>query len=152
MVKVITILSRKQLTPWKVKWKLSRKGADLDKKGNVAIKNGKVMKFLPLIDAWFSIEQLFNCKHPKYHLHDEKMKSSEKIKSILHENGIKATVKQITDKIHSLRNYFSAERLKEETASKKSGSGRDDFYTSKWLFSQPPSFLRNNLIPQVTGT
>ena len=80
------------------------------------------------------------------------MKSSEKIKSILHENGIKATVKQITDKIHSLRNYFSADRLKEEAASKKSGSGRDNLHTSKWLFSQPPSFLRNNLIPQVTET
>ena len=61
-------------------------------------------------------------------------------------------MKQITDKIHSLRNYYSAKRHKEEAASKKSGSGQDDLYTSKWLFLQPLSFLRNNLIPPVTET
>ena len=46
MVKVRAILSMKQLT-WKLKWKLRIKGADLGKKGKVAIKNGKMMKFLP---------------------------------------------------------------------------------------------------------
>ena len=92
----------------------------------------------------------FNCKHPKYHLRDEKMKSLHKIKGILHENGIEVTVKQITDKIHSLRKNYFAERCKEEAASKKSGSLRDDLYTSKWLFFQPLSFLRNNLILRVT--
>ena len=51
------------------------------------------------------------------------MKLLEKIKGILHENGIKVTVKQIMDKIHSLRNNYTAERHKEEAASKKSGSG-----------------------------
>ena len=51
------------------------------------------------------------------------MKSFEKIKGILHENEIKVTMKQITDKIHSLRNYYCAERRKEEAPSKKSGSG-----------------------------
>ena len=57
-----------------------------------------------------------------------------KINGILHENGIKVVVKQITDKIHSIRNYYSAERCK-EAASKKSGPGWDDLYTFKWLFS-----------------
>ena len=33
-----------------------------------------------LTGAWSGIEQLFNCKHPKYYLRDEKMKSLEKIK------------------------------------------------------------------------
>ena len=47
MVKVTTILSMKQLTPQQVKWKLRRKGVDLDKKGKVAIKNGKMTKCLP---------------------------------------------------------------------------------------------------------
>ena len=74
------------------------------------------------------------------------MKSLQKIKGILHKNGIEVTVKQITDKIHSLRKNYFAERCKEEVASKKSGSLRDDLYTSKWLFFQPLSFLRNNLI------
>ena len=104
-------------------------------------------KIFDLIDTWSGIKQLFNCKHPKYHLHDEKMKLLEKIKGILYENGIEVTVKQIMDKIHSIRNFYSAERRKEEVASKKSGSGQDDLYTSKWLYFQPPPFLTNNLIP-----
>ena len=96
-------------------------------KGESDNKEWEDNEIFALIDAWSGIEQLFNCKHPKYHLRDEKMKSLEKIKGILHENGIEVTVKQITDKIHSLRNYYSAERHKEKAASKKSGSGRDDF-------------------------
>ena len=47
MVKVITILSKKQLTPRKVKRKLRRKGPDLDKRGKVAKKNEKMTKILP---------------------------------------------------------------------------------------------------------
>ena len=70
-------------------------------------------------------------------MRDEKMKSLEKIKGILHENEIEVTVTQVTDNIHSLNNYYSAEKRKEEPASKKSGSGRYDLYTSKWLFFQP---------------
>ena len=78
------------------------------------------------------------------------MEPLEKIKGILHENGIEVTVKQVPDKIHSLRNYYSAERRKEEAATKKSDPGQDDLYISKWLFFQPLLFLRNNLIPRVT--
>ena len=48
MVKVIMILSMKQLTPRKVKWKLRRKGADLDKKKKVAWEDDKIFA---LIDA-----------------------------------------------------------------------------------------------------
>ena len=54
------------------------------------------------------------------------MKSLDKIRGILHENGIKVTVQQIMDKIHSVRDYYLAERCKEEAASKKTGSGQDD--------------------------
>ena len=57
-------------------------------------------KIFALIDTWSGIKQLFNWKHPKYHLRDEKMKSFEKIKGILYVNGIEVTVKEITDKIH----------------------------------------------------
>ena len=38
------------------------------------------------------------------------------------------------DKIHLLRNYYSAERPREDGASKKSCSVQNDLYTSKWLF------------------
>ena len=46
-MKVVTILSMKQLTPQKVKWKLRKKGADLYRNGKVAVKNRKTTKFLP---------------------------------------------------------------------------------------------------------
>ena len=42
---------------------------------------------------------------------------------------IEVMMQQITDKIHSLRNYYSPEKCKEETASKKSVSGREDLCT-----------------------
>ena len=63
-----------------------------------------------LIETWSRIDQLYNCKHPKYHLRDEKLKSIEKIRSTLIEKGIEVTAKQITDKLLSLRNCYSAER------------------------------------------
>ena len=131
---------------------IKKKRGEPRQKGESGNKEWEDDEIFVLIDAWSGIEQLFHCKHPKYHLRDENMKSLENIKGFLHENGIEVTVKQITDKIHSLRNYYSAERRKEEAASKKSGSGQDDLYTSKWLFFQPLSFLRNNVIPRVTET
>ena len=127
---------------------IKKKRGEPRQKGESGNKEWEDDEIFVLIDAWSGIEQLFHCKHPKYHLRDENMKSLENIKGFLHENGIEVTVKQITDKIHSLRNYYSAERRKEEAASKKSGSGQDDLYTSKWLFFQPLSFLRNNVIPR----
>lgn len=81
-----------------------------EKSGN---KEWKDDESFVLIYAWSSIEQLFNAKHPKYHLRVEKMKLLPKIKDILHEKGIEVIVKQKTDKTHSLRNYYSAERRKE---------------------------------------
>ena len=98
-----------------------------------------------MVCYWTTLLLQASCKH----LHDEKMKSLEKIKGILHENGIKVTVKQIMNKIHLLRNNYSDERCREEAASKKSCSAQDDFGPSKCLFFNL-SLLRNNLIPQVT--
>ena len=92
-----------------MKLKLRRKWADLDKKGRLAIKVEDDGIFA-LIDSWSGIEQLFNCKHPKYHPHDEKIKSWEKVKGILYEKGIEVMGKQTAHKTHSLRNYYSAER------------------------------------------
>ena len=40
---------------------------------------------------------------------------------------IEVTVLEMTDKIQTIRNYYSPEKRKEEAASKKSGSGRDHF-------------------------
>ena len=40
---------------------------------------------------------------------------------------IEVTVQQITDKIHSIRNYYPLKKREVEAASKKPGSGRDHF-------------------------
>ena len=103
-----------------------------------------------LIETWSRIDQLYNCQHPKYHLRDEKLKSIEKIRSTLIEKGIEVTAKQITDKLLSLRNYYSAERRKEEAAARKSGSGRDDLYQSKWQFYRHLVFLKDTFTPRNT--
>ena len=74
----------------------------------------------------------------------------KKIRSTLTEKGIDATAKQITDKLLSLRNYYSVERRKEEAAARKSGSGRDDLYQSKWQFYIHLVFLKDTFTPRNT--
>ena len=86
---------------------INKKRGQPREKGESGNKEWEDDEIFALIDAWFRME-LFNCKHRKYHLRDEKMKSLQEINGILHENRIEVTVKQITDKIHSLRNYYSA--------------------------------------------
>lgn len=86
-----------------------------------------------LIVAWSGMDQLFNYKRTKYHLRDDELKSLEKIQILLLED-IDIAVKQITDKMLSLRNCVSPERQKEEAAAKKSGSGHDDLYISRLQF------------------
>ena len=73
-------------------------------------KDRKDSNVFALIENWSAVDQLFNCKYPKYHLRYEKLKSLEKIRIMLLEKDTDVAVKQITDKMLSLRNYFSAER------------------------------------------
>ena len=58
--------------------------------GNKEWEDGKMFA---LRDTYSGIEQLLNCKHPKYHLRDENMKSLEKRKGIIHENEIEVAMK-----------------------------------------------------------
>ena len=71
MMKVVTILSMKQLTPQKVKWKLRKKRGRPVQKWESGSKEWEDDEFFALTDAWSGIEQHFNCKDPKYHLRDE---------------------------------------------------------------------------------
>ena len=48
-------------------------------KGEHGNKKWEDDKIFALMDAWSGIKQLLNMKHPKYHLHDEKMKLFKKI-------------------------------------------------------------------------
>ena len=73
-------------------------------------KNREDSNVFAVIENWSAVDQLFNCMYPKYHLRYEKLKSLEKIRIMLLENDTDVAVKQITDKMLSLRNYFSSER------------------------------------------
>ena len=65
-----------------------------------------------LIDAWRKIDQLYNVKHPKYHLKDERTKNLRLLAEKLSEKSIEATILQISKKMLSLKNHFSSEKRK----------------------------------------
>ena len=105
-----------------------------------------------LIDAWREINQLYNVKHPKYHLKDERTKNLRLLAEKLYEKNVEATLPQISKKMLSLKNHFSSEKRKVEASSKKSGSGTSDIYNPKWQFYRHLLFLKDNSTPRPTET
>ena len=95
-----------------------------------------------LIELWGKYECLFNSKHQLY------MKAIDKIIETLKKVNIEATTKQVKEKLSKLRNYYGAERRKEES-SKVSGSGTDSVYTSSWRFYASLHFLKDKLTPRT---
>ena len=81
-----------------------------------------------LIDAWREIDQLYNVKHLKYHLKEERTKNLRLLAEKLSEKSIEATIPQINKKMLSLKNHFSSEKRKVEASSKKTGCGVSDVY------------------------
>ena len=59
-------------------------------------------------------------------------------------------VADVKAKINSLRTYFSRELTKESTTSRRSGSGRDEVFKSKWPYFQSLEFLRDSIAPRKT--
>ena len=59
-------------------------------------------------------------------------------------------VLDVKAKINSLRMYFSRELTKKSTTSRKSGSGRDEVFKSKWPYFQSLEFLRDSIAPRKT--
>ena len=102
-----------------------------------------------LIELWHNHEVLFNSRHPAYHIRDEKSKALEIVKESLAELDVVVSVKDITNKFQSLRTYFCKERGK-LVASKSSGAGADQVYTTKWRFYDSLLFLDDNMTPRGT--
>jgi len=96
------------------------------------------------------IDQLINMYHNKPELWDVKSKDRVKKRDALDEiaTTFETTVKEITRKIHNLRNQFNSEFKK--TTKKKSGQGSDELYTSKWLYFKSLLFLQKGLICRST--
>ena len=59
-------------------------------------------------------------------------------------------VADVKAKINSLRTYFSCELAKESTTSRRSGSGKDEVFKSKWPYFQSLEFLRDSIAPRKT--
>ena len=78
---------------------------------------------------------------------NERTKAVDRIVEALKKVNIEATPKQIQEKLTKLRNYYGAERRKEES-SKVSGSGTDSIYTSSWRFYATLHFLKDILTPR----
>ena len=57
-------------------------------------------------------------------------------------------VADVKAKINSLRTYFSRELAKESTTSRKSVSGRDEVFKSKWPCLESLEFLRDSIAPR----
>ena len=105
-----------------------------------------------LIDAWREIDQLYNVKHPKYHLKEERTKNLRLLTEKLSEKNVEATIPQISKKMLSLKNHFSSEKRKVEASSKKSSSGVSDVYNPNWQFYRHLLFLKDNFTPRPTET
>ena len=83
-----------------------------------------------LIKYWKIEVSLYNTKSEKYHIKDETAKSLKKIALKLHGDGISdVNEEMINEIIGSLRIYYGAEKRKEK-ASKSSGAGTSEVYTS----------------------
>ena len=102
-----------------------------------------------LIELWGKYECLFNSKHQLHMSKSARAKAIDKIIETLKKVNIEATTKQVQEKLSKLRNYYGAERRKEES-SKVSGSGTDSVYTSSWRFYASLHFLKDNLTPRTT--
>ena len=102
-----------------------------------------------LIDLWAKHECLFNSKHPQYLNKISSAKAIDKVIEGLREENIVANAKQIQEKLTKLRNYYGAERRKEESA-KVSGTGTDSLYISSWRFYENLHFLKDTLTPRPT--
>ena len=102
-----------------------------------------------LIDLWSKHECLYNSKHPLYLNKTFRCKALDRIVETLKEDGIETNTKQVQEKLTKLRNYYGAEKRKEEN-SKVTGSGTDSLYISSWKFYSSLHFLRDSLTPRAT--
>ena len=116
-----------------------------------------------LIELWENHENLYNTKLKSYFNRDLRQKSLESIESVLKENEITASIKQISKKLTDLKNYYGGQRrlievrnLVEQEQTKfmlvsgKTKSNADDEHdNSPYADAKPPSSKSNKKIAQA---
>jgi len=118
------------------------------KRGRPVQKGGRYWlddEILTMIKYWSGKELLYNYRHVHYHDRERRAKAINDIRKSLEGEGITASNKHIQEKMINLRNYYAAERRKNEAA-KKSGLAADSVYVSRWKFYNPLEFLQDNFI------
>ena len=98
---------------------------------------------------WENHENLYNTKLKSYFNGDLRQKSLESIESVLKENEITASIKQISKKLTDLKNYYGCQRRLIES-SKSSRAGTDEVYVSQWKFYESLQFLNDVFTPRKT--
>ena len=124
------------------------------KRGRPVQKGGRYWlddEILTMIKYWSAKELLYNYRHVHYHDRERRAKAISDIRKSLEGEGISVSNKHIQEKMINLRNYYAAERRKNE-ASKKSGLATDSVYVSRWKFYNPLEFLQDNFISRRTAS
>ena len=102
-----------------------------------------------LIDLWSQKENLYNTKHKDYFNRDIRQKTLSTVQLLLAGRGIEATVKQISEKLTNLKNYYGGQKRLVEN-SKTSGAGTDQIYQTTWKFFDNLHFLSDAFTPRQT--
>jgi len=97
-----------------------------------------------LINLWRNEEILYNTKNELHSNKEERTKSLERITYELQQNGISICLEQVSEKMTSLRCYYSGQ-IGKERASKTNGT---EVFVSPWKFMRNMSFLESNYKPR----
>jgi len=100
-----------------------------------------------LCELWSHEPVLYDPKHPKHYLKDNRDEAISKIADVLIEEGSSITDIQVTSKMSSLRAYYSGQLSKE-----KKSKGSATPYQSQWRFMECLSFLNDAIVPRVKMT
>jgi len=100
-------------------------------------------KTLAFIEDYRSFTALWDVNHKDY---TNKMKRNDALNALA--TNYKMSVKEVKNKIKSLRSYFAKEHQK--VTEKKSGAGVDDVYDSPWFAYKSLMFILDSITPRET--
>ena len=98
---------------------------------------------LAFIEDYRSFAALWDVNHKDY---TNKMKRNDGLNALA--TNYKMSVKEVKNKIKSLRSYFAKEHQK--VTEKKSGAGVDDVYDSPWFAYKSLMFILDSITPRET--
>lgn len=100
-------------------------------------------KTLAFIEDYRSFTALWDVNHKDY---TNKIKRNDALNALA--TNYKMSIKDVKNKIKSLRSYFAKEHQK--VTEKKSGAGVDDVYDSPWFAYKSLMFILDSITPRET--